>query len=93
MIEEDIKETATIAEVFRLSAELPFMGFRGVCVAFFDRYAEHQELNEFSELVSTNRGLFGRLFNNFNKAEKWLLDRTDFNPDSQASDSTLRSDR
>ena len=93
MIEEDIKETATIAEVFQLSAELPFMGFRGVCVAFFDRYAEHQELNEFSELVSTNRGLFGRLFNDFNEAENWLLSRNEFNQNSQASDSMSRSDR
>lgn len=93
LIEEDIKENVSVAEAFRLAAELPLMSFRGVCVAFCDRYAEQQELNEFGELVATNRGLFARVFNDFNEAEKWLLGRIDFNPDSQASDSTFRSDR
>lgn len=93
LIEEDIKETVSVAEAFQLASELPLMNFRGVCVAFCDRYAEHQELNEFGELVATNRGLFARVFNDFNEAENWLLDRNDFNPDSQASDSMSRSDR
>ena len=86
MIDEDIKQVVSIAEVFQLASDLPQMGFRGVCVAFHDRYAAHQELNEFGGLVAINRGLFGRVFNDYDEAEKWLLERVDFNPDSQALD-------
>ena len=64
-----------MAEGFQLAADLPLMGFRGVRIAFCDRYAAHQELNEFGEIVATNRGLFAKVFNNFNEAENWLLDR------------------
>ena len=93
MIDEDIKESVSVAEAFQLAAELPLMGFYGVCVAFCNRYAEHHELNEFGELVATNRGFFAKVFNDYNEAENWLLNRNDFNPNSQASDSTFHSDR
>lgn len=93
LIDEDIKESVSVGEAFRIAAELPQMGFRGVCVAFFDRYAEQHELNEFGELVATNRGFFAKVFNDYNEAENWLLDRTDFNPGSQASDSMFHSNR
>jgi hypothetical protein len=73
LIEEDIEETVSITEVFQLASELPQMGFQGVRVAFYDRFAEHQESNEFGELVATNRGLVGRTFNKFEEAENWLL--------------------
>lgn len=75
LIEEDIKETISMAEAFQFAAELPTLGFRGVRVAFCDRYAEHQELNEFGEVVATNRGLFAKVFNDFTAAENWLLNR------------------
>lgn len=74
LIDEDIKESVSIGEAFQIAAELPLMGFRGVCVAFYDRYAEQHELNEFGELVATNRGFFARVFNDFNEAENWILD-------------------
>jgi hypothetical protein len=91
LIEEDIEETVSIAEVYQLASELPQMGFQGVRVAFFDRFAEHEDLNQFAELVATNRGLLARVFNNLEEAENWLLDRTDSNPNSQVSDSKSSS--
>ena len=93
LIDEDIQQSVSMSEVFQLASELPLMGFQGVRVAFYDRYAEHEDLNQFGELVATNRGLFGRVFNDIAIAENWLLDRTDSNPNSQASDSTFRSIR
>ncbi len=73
LIEEDIMETVSIPEVYQLASELPQMGFQGVRVAFYDRFAEHADLNEFGELVATNRGLSAKTFNNLEEAEKWLL--------------------
>lgn len=49
------------------------MGFAGVRVAFVDRYVEHLKGNEFGELVATSRGLYGKVFDTMEKAEKWLL--------------------
>ncbi|MGI9056210.1 MAG: hypothetical protein ACR2F2_10465 [Pyrinomonadaceae bacterium] len=87
LIEEDIKELISLSEVYQLASELPLMDFQGVRVAFFDRFAEHDELNQFGELVATNRGLLARVFNNFEEAENWLLNKTGTGPNSQASDS------
>ncbi|CAN5851681.1 hypothetical protein BH20ACI4_BH20ACI4_12940 [soil metagenome] len=79
LIEEDIKESASLSEAYQLASELPLMGFQGVRVAFYDRFAEHADLNQFAELVATNRGLAATIFNNLETAENWLLDQTDTN--------------
>ena len=73
LIEEDIEESVSIPEVYQLACELPQMGFQGVRVAFYDRFAEHADLNQFGELVATNRGFLARVFNDLKEAEKWLL--------------------
>jgi len=73
LIEEDIPGSVPIADVYKLASELPNMGFLGVRVAFVDRYAEHHESNEFGELVAFNRGIFGKVFKNFEEGEKWLI--------------------
>lgn len=86
LIDEDIAEVVTIAEVYQLASEIPLMGFQGVRVAFFDRYAAHTDLNQFGELVATNRGLAGRVFNDFEEAENWLSRDAAANPDEPASD-------
>jgi hypothetical protein len=73
LIEEDIPQIVSMAEMFRIASEIPGMGFFGVRIAFVDRYIEHQDLNKFGELVATNRGVFGRIFNDAAEAENWLL--------------------
>lgn len=73
LIEEDIPEAVSISDMYRLATELPQMGFYGVRVAFMDRYAEQNDLNEFGELVAVNRGMMGKIFNDINAAEEWLL--------------------
>ena len=73
LIEEDIVESVSMTEVFKLASEIPMMGFYGIRIAFVDRYIEHHELNQFGELVAVNRGVHGRIFNDAKEAEKWLL--------------------
>jgi len=73
LIEEDIAEAVSLADMYQLATDLPKMGFLGVRVAFYDRYAEQRDLNEFGKLVAVNRGLYGKIFNDINEAEDWLL--------------------
>ena len=73
LIEEDIPEVISMGEMYQLAAEIPQLGFFGVRIAFVDRYIEHQDLNQFGELVAINRGVYGKIFNDVKEAEKWLL--------------------
>jgi hypothetical protein len=73
LIVEDLKEVVSTMDAFQISSEIPNMGFFGVRIAFVDRYIEHSSINEFGEIVATNRGLHGKVFNNLDQAEKWLL--------------------
>jgi hypothetical protein len=73
LIDENIVESATIGEVFRLASEIPKMGFGPTRVAFVDRYLDQNEINEFAELVAVNRGLNGKIFNDQHLALVWLL--------------------
>jgi hypothetical protein len=75
MIVEDIAEESPMVDVYELASRLPDIGFRGVTIAFVDRYASHQDLNEFGVLVGSNRGLIGKAFSNEAEAESWLLSR------------------
>lgn len=73
LVDEDIAEAASMGDVFQLLSELAGMGLAGIRIAFSDRKIEHKDLNEFGELVGTNRGLNGKAFNDVAEAEKWLL--------------------
>jgi hypothetical protein len=74
LIEEDIEEGVSLVEMYQIAAAIPQMGFANVLIAFVDRYLEQKDLNEFGELVATNRGLRAKSFNDFREAEKWLLE-------------------
>lgn len=74
LIEEDIPELVPMSDMYRIASEIPTLGFGGVRVAFVDRYTEQQADNEFGALVATNRGLYGKIFNNIEEAKNWLLD-------------------
>ncbi|MBC7899592.1 MAG: hypothetical protein H7070_06015 [Saprospiraceae bacterium] len=73
LVEEDIAEGISIAEIYRLVSELAEMGFLGIKVAFVDRQLDQAELNDFGVLVGTNRGLNGKAFADQAAAEAWLL--------------------
>lgn len=71
LVDENIAENASMADVFQLVTEIPSMGFGRV--AFVDRYLDQNEVNAFGELVANNRGMNGKLFNDLAAAEEWLL--------------------
>lgn len=73
LIEENIPVNGSFGEVFQLGSEIPRMGFGRCKVAFFDRFLDQLEINAFGELVATNRGLNGRVFNTAEDAVEWLL--------------------
>jgi hypothetical protein len=73
LIDEDIKENVSMSEMYQFASEIPQLGFFGIRVAFVDRQQDQQQLNQFGETVATNRGLFSRVFSNFDEAEEWLL--------------------
>ena len=75
LIVEDIAEESPMVDVYELASRLPDIGFRGITIAFVDRYASHQDLNDFGVLVGSNRGLIGKAFSNETEAEHWLLGR------------------
>lgn len=73
LIVEDIKEIVSTTEMFQIASEIPNMGFSGTKIAFVDCYIEQRDLNEFGEIVATNRGIHEKIFNTVEEAEKWLL--------------------
>ncbi len=73
LIDENIVESGTMADVFTLATEIPKMGFGSARIAFVDRYLDQHEVNAFGELVAVNRGLNGKAFNSITEAEAWLL--------------------
>ena len=73
LIEEDIAENVSMPDMYKFASEIPQLGFFGIRVAFVDRQENQQQLNQFGETVATNRGLFSRVFNNFEDGETWLL--------------------
>ncbi len=72
LIDENIVESSSIEDVFRLASEIPQMGFGRARIAFVDRYLDQNEVNQFGEIVATNRGVNGRVFNDIPTAEQWL---------------------
>jgi hypothetical protein len=74
LLEEDIKEAVSMLEMYQIAAEIPKLGFENVLVAFVDRYLDQQDINQFGEIVATNRGLRGKIFNDVRAAEEWLLE-------------------
>ena len=74
LVDEDLAQPMqSMSEVFQGASERSFMGLGGLKIAFVDRHAEQHEQNLFGELVATNRGLFLKVFDNFEDGENWLL--------------------
>lgn len=72
LIDEDIEEVVSLMDEFQLVSELPEIGFTGIRIAFYDRKIEHKDLNEFGELVASNRGMNARVFNDLELAVAWI---------------------
>ena len=73
LVDEDLPEQPDLIDVYEIAAILATMGFAGTTIAFVDRQMDHMEYNKFAETVAVNRGLKGRVFIDYDEAEKWLL--------------------
>lgn len=74
LVDENLAENSNTVDVYAGASKLPEMFAPGTKIAFVDRFIEHNDLNEFGELVAVNRGANGRVFTDIAVAEKWLLD-------------------
>lgn len=72
LIEENISGTASETDVFRIASELPELGFAEIRMAYIDRFANQNELNEFGRQVAVKSGVDVRIFNSQDEADKWL---------------------
>ena len=69
---ENIKEAVSLPDVYMIASEIPQL-FYGIRIAFVDMYMDHQSINKFGEIVATNRGVHGKIFNDVEEAKRWLL--------------------
>jgi hypothetical protein len=75
LIVKNIKEVISKTDMYQIASEVPSMGFFGIKIAFVDQYVEQYAVNEFGELVANNRGIYIKVFNTVEEAEKWLLSK------------------
>ncbi len=75
LIDENLKKSGSITDAYEVARELPKMGFLGIQIAFVDQYIEQSAINDFGVLAATNRGIYVKLFNSVEEAEKWLLSK------------------
>lgn len=75
LVEEDFRESLSVGEMFELVEGILALDWHSVRVAFVDRNEAHHELNEFGEVVATNRGMCARVFSDAVLAETWLRAR------------------
>jgi hypothetical protein len=73
MVTENFTVALSKTDIYFIAAELSKMEFRGIWIAFLDETNDRPELNQFSELVTGNRGLITKAFTNREEAERWLL--------------------
>src|SRR5262249_30988559 len=73
LVDEDLPNQPELIDVYEIAALLVEMGFAGSTIAFVDRQMDHMEYNKFAETVAVNRGLKGRVFIDYDEAEKWLF--------------------
>ncbi len=72
LVVEEVENAVSLAEMFEVASKIPQL-FPGIRIAVVDKYAERQKLNEFCEIVATNRGARKKVFATVEAAEDWLL--------------------
>jgi hypothetical protein len=74
LVVERLEETVSTEDVYRLVTEFPQMGLTGLKIAFVDEVLDQYTINQFGEIVALNLDLNGKIFNDVDRAEKWLLE-------------------
>ena len=73
LVEGNLEGDISMHEVYKFACEFSQKDFREILVAYVDRHSSHQQLNRFGELVASNRGARGRVFDSVSDAKQWLL--------------------
>jgi hypothetical protein len=74
LVVERLEETVSTEDVYRLVTEFPQMGLTGLKIAFVDEVLDRYTINQFGEIVALNLDLNGKIFNDVDRAEGWLLE-------------------
>jgi hypothetical protein len=74
LVVERLEETVSTEDVYRLVTEFPQMGLTGLKIAFVDEVLDQYTINQFGEIVALNLDLNGKIFNDVDRAEGWLLE-------------------
>lgn len=72
LIEEDLEGNISVLEAYELAVWLSSLDIANVSVAFVDLHLGHREMNDFAQLIASNRGFRVNIFNDVKEAEKWL---------------------
>ena len=73
MVENNILNEVELGDVFRLTNDLPVIGFARFRLAVVNEKFRSQETNEFANNVAKNRTIQMRAFSSVPAAETWLL--------------------
>ncbi|HUL91662.1 MAG TPA: hypothetical protein VLV56_04870 [Burkholderiales bacterium] len=74
LIEEDLETQLSATEMYEATSSVRSLYVPGVKVAFVDRRPSHRPGNLFGQLVATNRGVWVRVCDSVEDAQKWLLE-------------------
>jgi len=73
LIEEDLEGQLTDLDIYQLTSDFLEMGLGKFLIGFVDIREENTNRIRFGELVATNRGIRGKIFETVDEAEAWLL--------------------
>ncbi len=75
LVEENLEGQISDFDMFQLTSKFLDMGMARLQIGFVDRKNDHVVGNKLGELVVTNRGIKGKIFDAVEDAEAWLLSR------------------
>jgi len=74
LVYRDVRKLVPMGTMFLLRSEFPKMGLAKCRIAIVDPYKENEEINNFADTVSQNRGVVTRTFQDRQAAEEWLAE-------------------
>lgn len=71
LIEKDFSRSVSAPQMLKMGVYLGKI-LSGKKIAFIDRF-KNESVNELGKVIARNQGVFMRVFNNVEEAEKWLV--------------------
>lgn len=73
LVVQDSPGNATSTDAFTSSAGIVSLGLEGIKIAYVDLDPANHQINQFGELVASNRGANAKVFTNEAEAIAWLI--------------------